>query len=112
MTTDEFARLAVLEEKVKSNDLQVRRMISHLESEQRVSGNHEKRIDTIERAAERLQKQADKYEAVLYNTGKGLIMDVKELQHSKKEARNLWRDIMAVSSFLLALALSLKEIIK
>ncbi len=110
MTTSE--RLLVLEERLEGNSIQTKRLISHIESEQRVSGNHEKRIDALEKSFDRMQKQIDKHEMVLYNTGKGLIVDVKELQTTRKESRNWWRDLLGIASFMIALALAIKEILQ
>lgn len=53
-------KLVRLEEKVANLVIQVNRIISHVESEQRVTGNISKRVDMLQHTLERIEKNLDK----------------------------------------------------
>lgn len=59
------ADIAVLKEKTKNNDLQVKRCISHIKSEQRVTSNISKRVDTLQRSNDKLQDAVENIEKTL-----------------------------------------------
>lgn len=51
--------IEVLKERVSNLFTQINRFISHLESEQRVTGNISKRVDTLQHELDRVQKTLD-----------------------------------------------------
>lgn len=56
---------------VENNHDQLQRLVSHFESEQRNSVNQGKRIDNCQKDIDRMLKQQEKYDSLLFNSGKG-----------------------------------------
>jgi len=85
------AELAVIRERIQNGKDQTARLISHIESEQRVSNNHEKRISNIEDGFKRTQGSVDKIEGLLFNTGKGMVFGLDRLQRDSDEKKDTSR---------------------
>jgi hypothetical protein len=100
-------RLAVIEERVRDNKDQIGRTSSHVVSEQRVSHNHEKRIDALEKGLERLDKRHVVYDTILFNAGVGVVVKLdriiqRELQKENDSKKFQWTfsNIMAIVSIV------------
>lgn len=52
--------IAVIKVQIENMNSQIQRFISHLESEQRVTNNISKRVDTLQFTVENLQKDRDR----------------------------------------------------
>lgn len=55
--------IAVIKVQIENMNSQIQRFISHLESEQRVTNNISKRVDTLQFTVENLQKDRDRSES-------------------------------------------------
>jgi chaperonin cofactor prefoldin len=105
-------RLARLEEYRQNVKDQLGRIISHLESEQRVYGGHGKRIDLMEKLFEKMQRDNEIVERLLRDDEKGLSvrMDRIEQQQKSSSARiERWISILAV---ILSLVSILSQYVK
>lgn len=85
-------KIAHLQERVEALHEQMKRLISHIESEQRVSINHEKRIDANERDVSWIKESVKGIESSL----KTLVLDV----HSLKQKSGVWKDVILIASVL------------
>lgn len=65
---------------------------------------YEVRIRVLENELEHLRDDVDAHDQTLYNDGKGIVFDVRQLKHdrSSKEAR--WSAIIATLAVLISLA--------
>lgn len=73
-------RVAVLEVRADGFDSQDRRIVSHVESEQRNTASNSKRIDALEKINDRQQAQVDKHDKILLNSGQGMSLRVDRLE--------------------------------
>lgn len=77
--------ILVLEERIKNLDIQIKRCIAHIESEQRVLHIHEQRIESSEKWINRMQLEVDAHEKILFN-GEGLTIKMDRLtQYMQKQ---------------------------
>ena len=83
-------KIAHIQEKIESISDQLKRLIAHVESEQRVSLNHEKRIDSNEKDVSWMKESLKSIEISL----KSLVLDV----HSLKQKSGIWKDIVLIVS--------------
>lgn len=96
--------LAILNERVINLDLQMKRFISHLESEQRVYGGHSNRIDDLRKDFQTLVKQMDKVDNALFNGGRGgIYLDVDRLKGSESRRKANIAIWMSVGLFVFEL---------
>lgn len=89
---------------------QMNRLISHVESEQRVYGQHGKRIDQQERTITNLQTLVDKLDNILRNGNGGMQLRVDRLEQREKESRlrlTMWLSIASGAVGLLSLILQM-----
>lgn len=117
--------LAVLEERLENIKLQVFRLMAHVESEQRVSGNHERRIESHDKWLNRMQIEVDSHEKLLLN-GEGLTIKMDRLTQYVKQQETIFKEqkaemekfqwtlpnIIAVLSLLSTLGLGVLMIVK
>lgn len=82
--------IAVLEERINNLDLQIKRFIAHLESEQRVSQLHGRRIESQEKWVNRMQLEIDAHDKLLSN-GEGLIVKMDRLTQYVKQKEELFK---------------------
>ncbi len=98
---------AGLKKDVTNNHDQLQRLVSHFESEQRNSVNQGKRIDNCQKDIDRILKQQEKYDALLFNSGKGLVFEVDRLKEGKKSQRHIWKDVLYIAGLVISIILSL-----
>lgn len=117
--------LAVLEERMENLKLQLFRLMAHVESEQRVSQNHDRRLESHDKWINRMQLEVDSHEKLLLN-GEGLTVKMDRLtqyvkhqeillKEQKAEAEKFqWTlpNIIALLSLLSTLGLGVLMIIK
>lgn len=113
---------AVLEERLENLKLQLFRLMAHVESEQRVSENHDRRIEAHDKWINRMQVEVDSHEKLLLN-GEGLTIKMDRLtrdmeslvknQNAKAE-RFQWTlpNIIAVLSLISTIGLGVLMLIK
>ncbi|HET9135139.1 MAG TPA: hypothetical protein VFO76_00770 [Candidatus Kapabacteria bacterium] len=94
---------AGLKKDVENNHDQLQRLISHFESEQRNTVNQGKRIDDCRKDIDRMLKQQEKYDGLLFNSGKGLAFEVDRL----KSNRIGWKDVLYIIGFILSILTAL-----
>lgn len=90
--TDDQHKLLLLEKSNEHLEVQLKRLISHVESEQRVTGNISKRVDQVE-------KLTDKHEKMLINTGQGLMFRIDRIEQrseNSKSSLNTWLSVFAL----------------
>lgn len=75
-------RIAVLEVRVESTEAQNKRLIAHVESEQRNTQANSKRIDALEKTMDRTQKQVDAHELMLLHATNGINIRVDRLERA------------------------------
>lgn len=68
----------VLEERIENLKIQLLRLMSHIESEQRVSNNHDQRIISHDKWINRMQVEIDGHDKILSN-GEGLVVKMDRL---------------------------------
>lgn len=96
MISEEQHKLLLLERDLKDIDSQVKRLVSHLESEQRVTGNISKRVDTVE-------KLHEKHESMLINSGKGLMFRMNNIEQREQASRSNLTTWVSILALLIAL---------
>lgn len=98
---NEAMELVLIKEQMKQLDDQMKRILSHIESEQRVSVNQGKLIDQIKSSMDtqtellkmnlqNQQRMVDNHQLILLNSGKGLTYEVDRLKqriNNSKEAK-------------------------
>jgi hypothetical protein len=97
--TEEQHKLVLLEKGQEHTDFQLKRFMSHLESEQRVTNNISKRVDASE-------KLVDKHEKMLINDGRGLMfrMDrIEQREAASKSNLHTWFSVLSLIISLVAL---------
>lgn len=104
---DSEARLAILEERTSNQKDQLGRVSSHLDSEQRVSQNHDKRIGSTENRLERIERRHDNYDKILFNSGEGILVKLDRIiqrdEQKEKEAKKFhlnFANILAIISIV------------
>lgn len=85
---------------------QLNRFVSHLESEQRVTGNISKRVDEANYLIKSIDDICKKHERILLNEGKGIsyrIDRLERMQDNRKTAFNSWFSVLSLLISLMAL---------
>jgi biopolymer transport protein ExbB/TolQ len=114
--------LAVLEERLENLKSQLFRLMAHVESEQRVSENHDRRIESHDKWINRMQVEVDSHEKLLMN-GEGLTIkmdritrDMESLikEQNAKSERFQWTlpNIIALLSLLSTIGLGVLMFMK
>lgn len=112
-TTDETMELALIKQRLEQLDEQTKRILSHIESEQRVSINQGKLIDQLRYSVEMqnamVQKSIDnqmeiikRHEAILLNGGKGLTFEVDRLKHRITNMKDARATVIAVIGVIIS----------
>lgn len=105
--------LELLKQDCTNLKTQIERLVSHVESEQRVYGQHGKRIDQHERTMTTLQTLVDKLDNILRNGNGGLQLRVDRLEQREKESRirlTMWLSIASGAVGLLSLIMQMTRI--
>lgn len=76
--------IAVLEERINNLDIQIKRFISHLNSEQRVSVLHGQRLGDLDKWLDRMQEEIDAHDKLISN-GEGLIIRMDRITQYMKQ---------------------------
>lgn len=108
---DHDKEIALIHERQENLKSQVARFISHLESEQRVTGNISKRVDDANRNIETHAKQLEKYDSIIFNKGRGLIFDVDRLVRMSESNKDRGRFVITTTLSIAAIILSIVTII-
>src|ERR1041385_1572271 len=105
--------LALLKERYENLKTQMDRIVSHLESERDRIGGVSKRVDTANSSLERLQKQADKFEKILLNSGRdGLVFRMVNLERDGENSEKNWIKWVAILGAINSAGGWIYEIIK
>lgn len=113
---------AVLEERLENLKLQLFRLMAHVESEQRVSENHDRRIEAHDKWINRMQVEVDSHEKLLLN-GEGLTIKMDRLtrdmeslieDQKTKEEKYQWTlpNIISLLSLIATIGLGILMLIK
>jgi phosphoglycerate dehydrogenase-like enzyme len=105
MTETEFE---LLKQEVQHIDGQFKRFVSHLESEQRVYNGHRALIDYNKTMLDIHQKSLEKHEAILINSGRGLLFDVDRLKQRAESSKSniaLWISIISAAAAIISIVL-------
>jgi hypothetical protein len=97
--TDDQHKIILLEKEVEGLNTQLKRFISHVESEQRVTTNISKRVDSIENLT-------DKHEKMLINTGQGVMFRVDRMEQRESRSKSsiqMWISVLAIIISVLTL---------
>lgn len=105
-------QIVLLQERLDNLKSQQARLISHFESEQRVSVSQGKRIDQNIRELERLQKDIEKLDKVVFNGGQGVSVRLDRLEQQQRANDNRTDRWIAVGAILISLLSVLIQIIK
>lgn len=92
-------RVVRLEEYRQNVKDQLGRLVSQMESEQRVYGGHGKRLDLMEKLFEKMQRDIEVYDKILRNGGVGLSIRMDRIEQRDQGSKNrigLWLSIAAV----------------
>lgn len=95
-------RLRLVEVATENLDLQNKRFVSHLESEQRVSQNQGKLIDANTRTSETQQKILEKHELILLNSGRGILFRIDRLEQRNEGSKNRLYAILSIVSVIIS----------
>lgn len=104
-------KLVLLEERYDNIKTQLGRFQSHLESEQRVTGNISKRVDTFEHFMKTQHELLLKFDRIIFNEGKGLTYRVDRLENQSSNSKDKHRWNTATIISILSLLTSLGTII-
>lgn len=99
----EDVQFQLLKKDVENLTIQLNRLGSHMESEQRVYGTHRTLIDYNKTLLDMHQKSLDKHEFMLLNAGRGLTFKVDRLETKSSGNRHTWNMFFAVAGFLFGL---------
>lgn len=89
----------LLKERSENFKDQLGRFVSHLESEQRVTGNISKRVDEANYLIRSVDELVKKHEKLLLNEGKGLsyrIDRIENLLEIRKNNTGMWMGIISL----------------
>jgi len=106
------AKLAVIEEKINNIQTQIHRFVSHLESEQRVTGNISKRVDVAQTIIDELKRTNEVYDKILRNGGVGLSVRVDRLEKSSEGNKARVFMFMSIVSVLISITIMIIQILK
>lgn len=110
MNETEFA---LLKERYENLSRQMGRIVSHIESERDRIVEVSKRLDTANGSLDRIQKQADKFEKILLNSGRdGLVFRVVNLERDGENNEKNWIKWVAILSAISTTGGWVYEIIK
>lgn len=93
-------------------DGQLKRIVSHLESERRVYGQHGERLNTMEGTIKRMEERLLKYENIMFNKGSGVLFDLDRLKQDKHRKESSWPNIISIVSLLVSLGLGIIMVLK
>ncbi len=91
--------LALIKQQCENLDTQLKRLVSHLESEQRVYGETSRRVGDLNHSIQTMQKLIEKLDSIIINGGNGLLMRVDRIEQREKESKNrifMWVSIASV----------------
>lgn len=100
-------KLARIEEKQESMRLQLARLISHFESEQRVYNGHGKRLDLVDKLFERLDLDVKECRKILFDGVVGLAVRMDRIEQREQGSKNRITIWISIISLLLSLAIFL-----
>lgn len=109
---DNEKEIAILNERTENLKDRIARFTSHLESEQRVTGNISKRVDQVELTQKYHQELLSKFDRMLLNEGRGLTFKVDRLEHQEKNRRWNVGVIMGIFSLLVSIGTAIIMIVK
>jgi len=101
--TELETRLIILEERSENARLQIARFVSHLESEQRVTGNISKRVDMCEKMIGNAEHQIEMMDKILLNGNGGLVVRIDRLEQRNDGNKNRLVLIISIASTLISL---------
>lgn len=96
-------RIEVLTERNEGLGQQVKRLVSHAESEQRVYNGTSKRVDMIEKLFDGQQKLIEKIDGIVRNGGGGLQLRVDRIEQREKDNNNRTDRWIAIAGVVMAL---------
>jgi hypothetical protein len=103
----EESEKALVNEKLDNLKTQVARLISHFESEQRVTGNISKRVSETEFYQKSHLEKIEKFERILLNEGKGMTYRIDRLERmieSKKDnTRVIIQNVLTVAALIISI---------
>lgn len=105
------AKIIILSERYDNMNLQICRFVSHLESEQRVTGNISKRVDMCEKMILNLEKNQELVDKILRN-GNGLVVRVDRIEQRNEGNRNKIALIFGIVSTLVSIVTLIIEFSK
>lgn len=100
--------LLLLKERSENFKDQLMRFVSHLESEQRVTGNISKRVDEANYLIKTVDELVKKHEKLLLNEGRGLAYRIDRIENAllhRKSSGTVWMNIISLAISLGALIL-------
>lgn len=96
--------LALLKQHCENLDIQLKRFIAHLESEQRVYGETSRRVGDLNHSIQTMQKLIEKLDNIVINGGNGLLMRVDRIEQRENESKNRLFMWVSIASVLISLA--------
>lgn len=107
--------LAILKERLQALQDQLKRLISHVDSEQRVSTNISKRVDQLEFQSNNIFEAIEKHNKILLNEGKGLSMRIDRMEQSaigKRYRLTVWFGTISILLSLIAAGVSIMGLLQ
>lgn len=94
------SQVRVLIERTENFKDQLNRFVSHLESEQRVTGNISSRVGDIKSIVDRIDRVIERHERLLLNDGKGLVVRMDRLDQITSNNKNRVATLISIISLL------------
>jgi len=93
------SQVRILIERTENFKDQLNRFVSHLESEQRVTGNISTRVGDIKSIVDRIDRVIERHERILLNDGKGMIVRIDRLEQmasNNKSRTTTWISVVSL----------------